>query len=86
MMLSCDLCRPAVGSFGRRRALRRRGAKTTKIAELTTFTDDATDLDSPGRPRVIQTPVHSPATSRLPYLPDRGVLIAGDAAPAPTTR
>ena len=52
------------------------GMKTTKIAELTTFTDG--DLDVPGRPRVIPTPGHSPGHVSF-HLPDRGVLIAGDA-------
>jgi glyoxylase-like metal-dependent hydrolase (beta-lactamase superfamily II) len=55
----------------------RNGAmKTTKIAELSTFTDG--DLDVPGRPRVIATPGHSPGHVSF-HLPDRGVLIAGDA-------
>jgi glyoxylase-like metal-dependent hydrolase (beta-lactamase superfamily II) len=52
------------------------GAKPTKIAEVTTFTDG--DLDVPGRPRVIPTPGHSPGHVAF-HLPDRGVVIAGDA-------
>jgi glyoxylase-like metal-dependent hydrolase (beta-lactamase superfamily II) len=51
-------------------------AKTTKVQEVTTFTDG--DLDVPGRPRVIPTPGHSPGHVSF-HLPDRGVLIAGDA-------
>jgi glyoxylase-like metal-dependent hydrolase (beta-lactamase superfamily II) len=55
----------------------RNGAvKPTKIGELTTFTDG--DLDVPGRPRVIPTPGHSPGHVAF-HLPDRGVLLAGDA-------
>jgi glyoxylase-like metal-dependent hydrolase (beta-lactamase superfamily II) len=52
------------------------GMKTTKIGELTTFTDG--DLDVPGRPRILATPGHSPGHVAF-HLPDRGVLIAGDA-------
>jgi glyoxylase-like metal-dependent hydrolase (beta-lactamase superfamily II) len=52
------------------------GAKPTKIAEVTTFTGG--DLDVPGRPRVLPTPGHSPGHVAF-HLPDRGVLIAGDA-------
>jgi glyoxylase-like metal-dependent hydrolase (beta-lactamase superfamily II) len=52
------------------------GLKTTKVGEVTTFVDG--DLDVPGRPRVIPTPGHSPGHVAL-HLPDRGVLIAGDA-------
>ena len=55
----------------------RNGAvKPTKIGELTTFVDG--DLDVPGRPRVIPTPGHSPGHVAF-HLPDRGVLLAGDA-------
>jgi glyoxylase-like metal-dependent hydrolase (beta-lactamase superfamily II) len=59
-------------------AARNGGARTTKIAELTTFTDEAADLDIPGTPRVIPTPGHSPGHVSF-HLPDRGVVIAGDA-------
>jgi glyoxylase-like metal-dependent hydrolase (beta-lactamase superfamily II) len=52
------------------------GAKPTKIAEVTTFTEG--DLDVPGRPRIVPTPGHSPGHVAF-HLPDRGVLIAGDA-------
>lgn len=51
-------------------------ARTPKIGEVTTFTDG--DLDVPGRPRVIPTPGHSPGHVAF-HLPDRGVLLAGDA-------
>jgi glyoxylase-like metal-dependent hydrolase (beta-lactamase superfamily II) len=55
----------------------RNGAiKQTLIGEVTTFTDG--DLDVPGRPRVLPTPGHSPGHVAF-HLPDRGVLIAGDA-------
>src|SRR3954449_8579305 len=57
-------------------ALRLGAARTPKIAELTSFTDG--DLDVPGRPRVIPTPGHSPGHVAF-HLPDRGVLLAGDA-------
>ncbi len=57
-------------------AVRNGAVKPTKIGELTTFTDG--DLDVPGRPRVIPTPGHSPGHVAF-HLPDRGVLIAGDA-------
>jgi glyoxylase-like metal-dependent hydrolase (beta-lactamase superfamily II) len=43
---------------------------------VTPFADG--DLDVPGRPRVIPTPGHSPGHVAF-HLPDRGVLIAGDA-------
>jgi len=51
-------------------------ARTPNIAELETFTEG--DLDVPGRPRIIPTPGHSPGHVAF-HLPDRGVLIAGDA-------
>jgi glyoxylase-like metal-dependent hydrolase (beta-lactamase superfamily II) len=57
-------------------AIRNGGAKTTKVGEVTTFTEG--DLDVPGHPRVIPTPGHSPGHVAF-HLPDRGVLIAGDA-------
>ena len=69
------LWRPAVWRFFAS-AVRAGGAKTTKVAELETFTEG--DLDVPGRPRVIPTPGHSPGHVSF-HLPDRGVLIAGDA-------
>jgi len=52
------------------------GLKPLKVGEVTTFTGG--DLDVPGRPRVIATPGHSPGHVVF-HLPDRGVLIAGDA-------
>jgi glyoxylase-like metal-dependent hydrolase (beta-lactamase superfamily II) len=55
----------------------RNGAlRPTKVSEVQTFTGG--DLDIPGRPRVIPTPGHSPGHVAF-HLPDRGVLIAGDA-------
>lgn len=52
------------------------GARTPDVEAVTTFTDG--DLDVPGRPRVIPTPGHSPGHVAF-HLPDRGVLLAGDA-------
>jgi glyoxylase-like metal-dependent hydrolase (beta-lactamase superfamily II) len=57
-------------------AARSGGLRTTKIVEVSTFTDG--DLDVPGRPRVIATPGHSPGHVAF-HLPDRGVLFSGDA-------
>jgi glyoxylase-like metal-dependent hydrolase (beta-lactamase superfamily II) len=57
-------------------AIRAGGTKTTKVAQLSTFTDG--DLDVPGRPRIIPTPGHSPGHVAF-HLPEHGVLIAGDA-------
>jgi len=55
----------------------RNGAfKTPNVEEVSTFTDG--DLDVPGRPRIVPTPGHSPGHVAF-HLPDRGVLIAGDA-------
>src|SRR3954469_9777033 len=55
----------------------RNGAlKKPKGAEATPFTDGAPDV--PGRPRVVPTPGHSPGHVAF-HLPDRGVVIAGDA-------
>jgi len=51
-------------------------ARTPNIDQVTTFTEG--DLDVPGRPRVIQTPGHSPGHVSF-HLPELGVLIAGDA-------
>ncbi len=64
------LALPRVGRPRRRRRRRPRSRSST------TFTDG--DLDVPGRPRVIPTPGHSPGHVSF-HLPDRGVLIAGDA-------
>jgi glyoxylase-like metal-dependent hydrolase (beta-lactamase superfamily II) len=52
-------------------------ARTPNVKELTTFSGEV-DLDVPGRPRVIPTPGHSPGHVAF-HLPDRGVLLAGDA-------
>jgi glyoxylase-like metal-dependent hydrolase (beta-lactamase superfamily II) len=51
-------------------------ARTPNVGAVETFSDG--DLDVPGRPRVIPTPGHSPGHVAF-HLPDRGVLIAGDA-------
>ena len=56
--------------------VRNGAARMPKVTQLTTFTDG--DLDVPGRPRIIPTPGHSPGHVAF-HLPDRGVLIAGDA-------
>jgi glyoxylase-like metal-dependent hydrolase (beta-lactamase superfamily II) len=56
--------------------VRNGGTRPAKIAEVTPFGDG--DLDVPGRPRVVPTPGHSPGHVSF-HLPDRGVLIAGDA-------
>jgi glyoxylase-like metal-dependent hydrolase (beta-lactamase superfamily II) len=56
--------------------IRNGGTRPAKISEVTPFSDG--DLDVPGRPRVIPTPGHSPGHVAF-HLPDRGVLIAGDA-------
>jgi glyoxylase-like metal-dependent hydrolase (beta-lactamase superfamily II) len=58
-------------------AVRLRGLKPTKIAEVATFSGDG-ELDVPGRPRAIHTPGHSRGHV-VYHLPDRGVLLAGDA-------
>jgi glyoxylase-like metal-dependent hydrolase (beta-lactamase superfamily II) len=57
-------------------AARAGGTKTTKVQEVTTFTEG--DLDVPGRPRIVLTPGHSPGHVAF-HLPEHGVLIAGDA-------
>ena len=58
-------------------AARTGGLRTPKVAELTPFAEDG-ELDVPGRPRAIHTPGHSPGHVAF-HLPDRGVVIAGDA-------
>jgi len=60
------------GSF-----LRAGAAFTPGIAEVRTFGDSET-LQVPGRPRVVATPGHTLGHVAL-HLPDRDVLIAGDA-------
>ena len=52
-------------------------ARTPNVEEVTTFSEPV-DLDVPGRPRIVPTPGHSPGHVCF-HLPDRGVLIAGDA-------
>jgi len=53
------------------------GARYRPVKILETLTKDQT-LDSPGRPRVIHTPGHTAGHYSV-ALPDRGVLLAGDA-------
>jgi glyoxylase-like metal-dependent hydrolase (beta-lactamase superfamily II) len=53
-------------------------ARAPKIDEIATFPSEPAELDVPGRPRVIPTPGHSPGHVSF-HLPDRGVVIAGDA-------
>jgi glyoxylase-like metal-dependent hydrolase (beta-lactamase superfamily II) len=56
----------------------RNGAiSNVKIAEVTSFGDDAA-LDLPGSPRIVPTPGHSDGHVCF-HFPDRGALIAGDA-------
>lgn len=69
------LARPALWRFLAMGA-RNGGLRTTKVGEVQTFTDGV--LDVPGHPRVVPTPGHSPGHVSL-HLPDRGVLVAGDA-------
>ena len=52
-------------------------ARTPNVEEVTTFSEPV-DLDVPGRPRIVPTPGHSPGHVCF-HLPDRGVLLAGDA-------
>ena len=58
-------------------AVTKNGMRPTKIAQLTTFTGGQV-LEVPGRPRAIHTPGHSHGHVAY-HLPDRGVLLAGDA-------
>jgi glyoxylase-like metal-dependent hydrolase (beta-lactamase superfamily II) len=51
--------------------------RTPNVTEMTTF-NEPVDLDVPGRPRIVPTPGHSPGHVCF-HLPDRGVLIVGDA-------
>jgi glyoxylase-like metal-dependent hydrolase (beta-lactamase superfamily II) len=53
------------------------GVRPVKIAEVSPFAGDGT-LDVPGRPKPIHTPGHSHGHV-VYHLPDRGVLLAGDA-------
>src|ERR1700744_2389858 len=57
--------------------LRNGVARTAPVAEASGFADGEV-LDVPGRPRVIHTPGHTAGNAAL-ALPDREVLIAGDA-------
>ena len=51
--------------------------KPTSFEGAETFSGDAV-LDVPGRPRVLETPGHTPGHCAL-YFEDKGVLFAGDA-------
>jgi glyoxylase-like metal-dependent hydrolase (beta-lactamase superfamily II) len=53
------------------------GLVPPKVAEVTTFGDDAT-LDVPGRPRLVPTPGHTRGCVTF-VLEDRGVALVGDA-------
>jgi glyoxylase-like metal-dependent hydrolase (beta-lactamase superfamily II) len=54
------------------------GGRPQKIDEVATFASEPAELDVPGRLRVVPTPGHSPGHVSF-HLPDRGVVIAGDA-------
>jgi glyoxylase-like metal-dependent hydrolase (beta-lactamase superfamily II) len=53
------------------------GARIPRVAEVSTFEDGAT-VDVPGRPRALHTPGHTEGHCLI-HLPDRGVVLAGDA-------
>lgn len=55
----------------------RGGLNPTHVAEVTTFSDGA-HLDVPGQPVAVHTPGHTSGHVGF-HLPDRGVLITGDA-------
>src|SRR5688572_11475338 len=52
------------------------GARTPKIASLSTFAE-GDELDVPGRPRIVHAPGHSNGHVVF-HFPDRGALLAGD--------
>jgi glyoxylase-like metal-dependent hydrolase (beta-lactamase superfamily II) len=52
------------------------GARTPKIASVTTFAE-GDELDVPGRPRIVHAPGHSNGHVVF-HFPDRGALLAGD--------
>ncbi len=54
------------------------GAKIDRVSEPQTFTDTMGPLDLPGHPTPIFTPGHTSGHCAF-HLPDRGVLITGDA-------
>jgi glyoxylase-like metal-dependent hydrolase (beta-lactamase superfamily II) len=54
------------------------GAKYRPVQSVESLTEDDATLDLPGRPRVIHTPGHTGGHYSV-ALPDRGVLISGDA-------
>ncbi len=52
-------------------------ARTTRVSDVETF-DEGAPLDVPGRPVPVATPGHTSGHCAF-HLPDRGVVIAGDA-------
>jgi glyoxylase-like metal-dependent hydrolase (beta-lactamase superfamily II) len=54
------------------------GAKYRPVQTVESLTDEEATIDLPGRPRVIHTPGHTAGHYSV-ALPDRGVLLAGDA-------
>jgi glyoxylase-like metal-dependent hydrolase (beta-lactamase superfamily II) len=54
------------------------GGLPKHLAQVTPFHSDTTELDVPGRLRVVATPGHSPGHCAL-LLADRGVVFTGDA-------
>jgi glyoxylase-like metal-dependent hydrolase (beta-lactamase superfamily II) len=58
-------------------AIRRGGIRPEHVTEVTTF-DDGETIDVPGHPVSVFTPGHTQGHTSL-HLPERGVLIAGDA-------
>jgi glyoxylase-like metal-dependent hydrolase (beta-lactamase superfamily II) len=57
--------------------VRNGGARPPRVSGVTTFSGDA-ELDVPGRPRVVETPGHSPGHCAL-HVPADGALLTGDA-------
>jgi glyoxylase-like metal-dependent hydrolase (beta-lactamase superfamily II) len=51
--------------------------RSPPVTVLSTF-DDGENLDVPGHPQVVHVPGHTAGSCAL-FLPDRGVLAAGDA-------
>ncbi|MGN6576698.1 MAG: MBL fold metallo-hydrolase [Nocardioides sp.] len=69
------LWRPAVFLW-MRDVLRLKATKVERLGDLEIFVDQ--QLDVPGAPTVVHTPGHTSGHCAL-HLPDRGVLLAGDA-------
>lgn len=57
--------------------VRHGGMRVTRVADVETF-DEGAPLDVPGRPVPVATPGHTSGHCSF-HLPDRGVVIAGDA-------